>query len=145
MKKGTDKLNADRNLRSLFLLSVIALLLPIGFQTEASSREKALNGSRVANLKLELKIPVFVESVRALSLEGLATLGELGLAPGDHNPALLLGLRRAIFPARLKNWMNRLTLPNHMKGKLLDRFIMSGIYRIGFRVGVGTNLVSNWN
>jgi hypothetical protein len=30
--------------------------------------------------------------------------------------------------------MNKIPLPNHMKGKLLDHFILSGIYRIGLRV-----------
>jgi hypothetical protein len=134
MKKGTDKINADRNLRSLFLLALMALLLPIGFQTEASSREKALDWSRVVNLKPALKVLVLVESERRLLLEDLATLGEIGMVPGDRDPALLLGLRRAIFSTRLKNWMNKMALPDHMKGKLLDRFIMSGIYRIGFRV-----------
>lgn len=134
MKKGTDKLNADRNLRSLFLLALMTLLLLIGFQTEASSQEKTLDWLRVAKLKPELKVLVLIESGRALSLEDLATLGELGLVPSDRDPALFLGLRRAIFSTRLKNWMNRLALPDHMKGKLLDRFIMSGIYRIGFRV-----------
>jgi hypothetical protein len=34
----------------------------------------------------------------------------------------------------MKNWMNKVALPHHMKGKLLDRFIVSGIYGIGFRV-----------
>ena len=134
MKKGTDKLNASRNLCSLFLLTVIALLLPIGFQTEVSSQEKALDWSRIAKLEPELKVLVLVESERAISLRDLAALGDLGLVPADRDPALLLGLRRAIFFTRLKNWMNRPILPDHMKGKLLDRFIMSGIYRIGFRV-----------
>lgn len=56
------------------------------------------------------------------------------MVSGDRDPALLLELRRAIFSTRLKSWMNRPVLPDHMKGEMLDRFIMSGIYRIGFRV-----------
>ncbi|OGP90089.1 MAG: hypothetical protein A2156_06710 [Deltaproteobacteria bacterium RBG_16_48_10] len=135
MKKSTDKINIDRNLRSLFLPVLMVLLLLIGFQTKASSQEKTLDWSRLAKIKPELKVLVLIESERALSLEDLATLGELGLVPADRDPALLLGLRQAIFSTRLKRWMNRSPLPDHMKGKLLDRFIMSGIYRIGFRVG----------
>jgi len=134
MKNGTDKLDALRNLRLLSLLVLMALLFLIGFQTEASSQEKTLDWSRIAKLRPELKVLILIESERALSLEDLATLGELGLVSGDRDPAFLLGLRQAIFSTRLKNWMNRLALPDHMKGKLLDRFIMSGIYRIGFRV-----------
>ena len=134
MKKATDKLNVDRNRHSLFLLTLMALLLLISFQTEASSQGKTLNWSRVAELKPELKVLVLIESERALSLEDLAILGGLGLVSGDRDPALLLGLRRAIFSTRLKRWMNRSPLPDHMKGKLLDRFIMSGIYRIRVRV-----------
>jgi hypothetical protein len=56
MKKGADKLNADWSLRSLFLLTLMAFLLPIGFQTEVASREKILDWSRVAKLKPELKV-----------------------------------------------------------------------------------------
>jgi hypothetical protein len=134
MKKATYKLNVNRYVRSLFLLSLITLLLLIGFDTEASSQEKTPDWARVAELKPGLKILVLVESERGLSIKDLATLGDLGLVPGDRDPALLLGLRRAIFSTRLKNWMNKLALPDHMKGKLLDRFIISGIYRIGFRV-----------
>jgi len=134
MKKHTDKLDADRNLRSLFLVALIALLLLISFQTEASSQGKTLDWSRIAKSKPELKVLILIESERALSLEDLATLGELGLVPGDRDPALLMGFRRAIFSTRLRSWTNRLALPDHMKMKLLDRFIMSGIYRIGFRV-----------
>jgi hypothetical protein len=134
MKKGTDKLNGDRNRRSLFFTALMAFLLLIGFQTEVSSQEKPLDWLRVAKLKPELKVLVLIESGRALSLEDLATLRERGLAPSDRDPALFLGLRRAIFSTRLKNWMNRPALPDPMKGKLLDRFIMSGIHRMGFRV-----------
>jgi hypothetical protein len=134
MKRSTDQLNPDRNLCSFFLLVLMGLLLLMGFQTEASSQEKTLDWSRVARLKPELKVLILIESERALSLEDLATLGEFGMVPGDRDPALLLGLRQAIFSTRLKNWMNRPVLPDPIKGKLLDRFIMSGIYRIGFRV-----------
>jgi hypothetical protein len=134
MKKGTDKFYVDRSLRQLFLPALMALLFLIGFQTEVVSQEKTFDWSRIAKLKPGLKVLVLVEAERAISLGDLSALGEMGMVHADRDPALLVGLRRAIFSVRLKNWMNRLTLPEQMKGKLLDRFIMSGIYRIGFRI-----------
>ncbi len=129
-----DKVSTPRSARSVFLLSLMAFLFLIGFHTQVASQEKTLDWSRVARLKPELKVLVSIESEHALSLEDLASLGDLGLVPGDRDPALLLGMRRAIFSTKLKNWMNKRALPGHIKGKLLDRFRMSGIYRIGFRV-----------
>jgi hypothetical protein len=134
MGKGMNKLNPDRNPGSLFVLTLAALLVLVAFQTKAASQEKTLDWSRIVKLKPELKVLVLVEGQRAISLEDLVALGELGLVPADRDPALLVGLRRAIFSTRLRKWMNGPTLPDHLKGKLLDRFIMSGIYRIGFRV-----------
>jgi hypothetical protein len=134
MKKNKDKFNANRNLSAHFLRALVALLILIAFQTEVASQEKTLDWSRIVKLKPELKVLVLVEGEHAISLEALSALGELGMVPADRDPALLVGLRRAIFSTRLKRWMNRSTLPDHMRGKLLDRFIMSGIYRIGFRI-----------
>jgi hypothetical protein len=134
MEKCMNKLNPDRNPGSLFLLTLAALLILVAFQTEVDPQEKSLDWSRIAKLKPELKVLVLVESQRAISLEDLVALGELGLVPADRDPALLVGLRRAIFSTKLRKWINGPTLPDPMKGKLLDRFIMSGIYRIGFRV-----------
>jgi hypothetical protein len=134
MKKGADKFYVDRSLRPLLVPVLMVLFFLIGFQTEAASQEKALDWSRIAKSKAELKVLVLVESERAFSLGDLSALGEMGMIPADRDPALLLGLRRAIFSTRLKNWMNRSPLPDHLRGKLLDRFIMNGIYRVGFRV-----------
>jgi len=132
---GINKLKAKRNLYLLFLLSLLAFFLLMGgFQTEAASQERTLDWSRIAKLKPELKVLVLVEGAHAISLEDLVALGELGMFPADRNPALVLGLQRAIFSTKLKNWVNRPTLPGQMKGKLLDWFIMTGIYRLGFRV-----------
>jgi hypothetical protein len=134
MKMNNDKFNTGKGFRWLFLPFLTAFLFLIGFQTGASCQEKRLDWFRVAKLKPELKVLVLVESERALSLEDLVVLGKRGLVSSDRDPALVLGLRRAVFSTRLTNWMNRLPLPNDMKGKLLDRFILSGIYRTGFRV-----------
>ena len=135
MEKTIHKFNAKRYLRSLFLLSLLAFVFLMGgFQTEVASQEKTLDWSRIAKSKPELKVLLLVEGERPISLEDLAALGDLGMFPVDRSPALVLGLQRAIFSTKLKNWMNRPTLPGHMKGKLLDQFIMTGIYRVGFRV-----------
>jgi hypothetical protein len=134
MKKGTDKIDAGRSLPSLFLPAIMILLLLTGFPTEVVSQEKTIDWSRIAKLKPELKVLVLIEADRAISLEDLVTLGRIGMVPANCDSAHLLGLRRAIFSTRLRDWMNKPILPDHMKGKLLDGFIMSGIYRIGFRV-----------
>ncbi len=134
MRKNTSSSNSGGSSRSLFFLLLMTVLLLPGFKIEASSRGKTLDWLRVVRLKPELKVMVLIESDRALSLDDLTTLGELGLASGDRDPALFLGLRQAIFSTSLRNWINRRSLPDHMKGKLLDRFIMSGIYRTEFRI-----------
>ncbi len=134
MNQGAEKIKADRNRRSFFLLTVIAFLLPVFIQANAPSQANALDWSRIASLKPELKVLVLVESERGLLLQDIATLGELGLVPADRDPALLIGLRKVTFSTKLKNWMNRRGLPHHLKGKLLDRFMMSGIYRLGFKI-----------
>jgi hypothetical protein len=135
MQKTIHKFNDRRNPRSLFLLSLLAFVFLMGgFQPGVASQEKTLDWSRIAKLKPELRVLLLVEGERPISLEDLAGLGEQGMFPADRNPAHVFGLRRAIFSTKLKNWMNRSTLPGHMKGKLLDRFIMTGIYRVGFRV-----------
>jgi hypothetical protein len=76
---------------------------------------------------------VLVKGERPISLDDLALLAEFGMVPADRDPGLVLGLRQAVFSAKLKNWMTRM-MPGHLHGTLLDRFIMNGIYRVGFRV-----------
>jgi len=134
MKKGTDQFSVERNLLSLFVPVLMALLFLMGLKIEAACQETSLDWSRIAKSKSELKVLVLVESERAISLKDLSALGEMGMVPADRDSAFLLGVRRAIFSTKLKNWLNKPALPDRMKGRLLDRFIMSGIYRIGFKV-----------
>jgi hypothetical protein len=134
MRNGMDRLNSGRTLGLLSVSVFAVFLILMIFHADAACQEKTLHWSHIAKLKPELKVLVLVEGERAISLQDLVALRESGLVPADRDPALLVGLRRAIFSTKLKKWMNGPRLPSSMKGKLLDRFIMSGIYRIGFRV-----------
>jgi hypothetical protein len=84
-------------------------------------------------MKPDLKVLVLVKGDRPISLDDLALLAEFGMIPADRDPGLVLGLRRAVFSARLKNWMTK-SMPADLHGRLLERFTMTGIYRVGFRV-----------
>jgi hypothetical protein len=84
-------------------------------------------------MKPDLKGLVLVRGERPISLENLALLAELGMIPADRDPGLVLGLRQAVFSSRLKNWMTK-RLPADLQGRLLERFTMTGVYRVGFKV-----------
>jgi hypothetical protein len=84
-------------------------------------------------MKPDLKVLVFVKGERPISLDDLAQLADFGMVPPDRDPGLVLGLRQAVFSVRLKSWGTR-RMPSHLRGTLLDRFMMNGIYRVGFRV-----------
>lgn len=81
-----------------------------------------------------LKVPVLIKSDRPLSLEDLAILAKKGFVPADRDPGLILGLRRAVFTGHLGNWINARPLPSHLSGSVLERFTITGIYRVGFKV-----------
>jgi hypothetical protein len=61
-------------------------------------------------------------------------LADRGLTPADRDAGLVLGLSRAIFKAPLGRWMAARPLPNSFQGKILSSFILSGIYRVSFKV-----------
>jgi hypothetical protein len=84
-------------------------------------------------MKPDLKVLVLVRGERPISLENLALLAELGMIPADRDPGLVLGLRQAVFSARLKNWITK-SMPVDLQGRLLERFSMTGVYRLGFKV-----------
>jgi hypothetical protein len=134
MEKVKNRIGRKRALNAFcIIVFVIVILFPI-LQENANSQVKSIDWSYVAKSKPELKVLILIEGERPISLGTLAALSELGINPADRDPALMLGLKRGIFSARLKRWMNRPALPDHLKGKLLGRFIMNGIYRIGFKV-----------
>jgi len=93
-----------------------------------------INWEMIAARRPDLKVLVLMESGRPLCLQDLAALADLGLAPADRDPSLVLGLESAVFASRLDKWMKARPLPGHLSGRVLDRFAMRGIYRVGFRV-----------
>jgi len=114
-----------------FVFSIFCLLLV--FQESAEAQGPGVNWDRIINLKPDLKVMVLVNSQRPLSLEDLSFLARFGMIPADRDPGLVLGLKKAVFSVKLKNWASN-SLPAHLSGRLLDRFFMSGIYRLGFKV-----------
>jgi hypothetical protein len=112
------------------LLIFLFLIIP---QRPVTSQTKAINWDRVAQMKPDLKVLVLIRGERPISLDHLALLADFGMIPADRDPGLVLGLRQAVFSARLKNWMAR-NMPADLHGRLLERFTMTGVYRVGFRV-----------
>jgi hypothetical protein len=117
---------------SLFQTLLIFLFLIIS-QRPVASQTKAINWDRVAQMKPDLKVLVLVKGDRPISLDDLALMADFGMIPADRDPGLVLGLRQAVFSTRLKNWMTK-SLPADLQGRLLERFTMTGVYRLGFRV-----------
>lgn len=92
-----------------------------------------INWERIARLKPDLRAMIRVTSPNPISLEDLASLAQFGMIPADRDPGMVLGLRQAIFSVKLKHW-NLKNLPNHLQATLLNRFVMTGVYRVSFKV-----------
>ncbi len=88
----------------------------------------------VSRLNPELKVLVLIEADRPITLEDLAALADRGLKPADRDPGLVVGARSCVFATKLKKWMTGGPLPAHLSSRILERFVMSGIYRTAFRV-----------
>jgi hypothetical protein len=88
----------------------------------------------IASRRPGLKVPVLIKSDRPLSLEDLAILAKKGFVPADRDPGLVLGLQWAVFTGHLGNWIKARPLPSHLSGSVLERFTMTGVYRVGFEV-----------
>ena len=108
-------------------------MILLNFKPDAEAKPVNVNWERISRLKPDLKIMIQVTSPNPISLEDLASMARLGMNPADRDPGLILGLKQAIFSVKLRHW-NPQKLPAHLRAKLLDRFFMSGIYRVGFRV-----------
>jgi len=110
------------------------VLLIIGlFPFSVAASEAVIDWNRIAGLKPDLKVLVQIKGDYPITLSDLARLARLGMAPADRDPGLVLGLKQAIFSVKLKNWMPK-NLPPQLHGKLLEKFFLSGIYRVGFQV-----------
>lgn len=102
-------------------------------QTEADTQTGPVHWDRISKMKPALKVMVLITAERPISLQDLSLLASRGMVPPDRDPAMVLGLRQAIFAVKLKNWMSK-PLPPHLQGKVLDHFFMTGLFRVGFRV-----------
>lgn len=116
------------------VLVCLAVVTAVAEPEKSETAAPTVDWERVVKLRPELKVLVLLESKAPISLMDLATLADMGLVPADRDPGLTVGLKSAVFKCKLENWMYGPPLPRHIQGWLLERFIMSGIYRTGFRV-----------
>lgn len=132
----SQKHKVDRRKKShlnLLFQALLILCFLVVSQIPVSSQASAINWGRVAQMKPDLKVLVLVRGDRPISLDDLALLADLGMIPADRDPGLVLGLRKAVFSVRIKSWVTK-SMPGHLHRRLLERFTMEGIYRVGFRV-----------
>jgi hypothetical protein len=87
----------------------------------------------IASHSPHFKVLILVKSERSLTLDDLALLAEEGFTPADRDPGLLLGLEQAVFAGHLENWI-KVRLPSYLSGRVLEHFVMSGVYGVGFEV-----------
>jgi len=80
-----------------------------------------------------LKILVLVEAENLLTLDDLALLADNKLVPADRDPGLVVGLKAAVFATTAGGWIAA-RLPQHLSGLPLQHFLMTGIYRVSFRI-----------
>ena len=116
-----------------FSLALFTVVLPdMGWTAAGEPTE--IDWDRAIRLQPELKLLVLVEGDEPISLKDLAVLADAGMVPADRDPGLIVGLRRAVFTTRAKKWHHGAGLPAHLRGRLLSRFYMNGIYRVSFKV-----------
>lgn len=122
--------------RRAFVWFSAALLFAVltDFGWAAAGEPGEIDWDRAIRLQPELKLLVLVEGDRPISLGDLAALSDAGMVPADRDPGLVVGLRSAVFTTRAKKWLNGAGLPRHLRGRLLSRFYMNGIYRVNFKV-----------
>jgi hypothetical protein len=118
----------------IFLLGCALLLLVFACGPGLCAEDYGVDWPRVAKLKPDLKVLALIEGGHPLTLKDLALLAKQGFIPADRDPGLALGLKRLVFSTILKRWMAGPRLPSGFSGRLLSRFYMTGIYRVGFIV-----------
>jgi hypothetical protein len=119
----------------ILLLVALAVCFSAPVAAKQASRDAAqIDWRAIASRRPRLKVLVLVKSDQPLCLGDLAILAERGFVPADRAPGLVLGLKRAVFAGHLGNWIKAHPLPPHLSGRVLERFSMTGIYRVGFEV-----------
>ncbi len=122
-------LKCAQNLMAYWVVMVLLILWPCATQARTS-----LQWSDVARLNPKLKILLEIKSKTPFTISDLAKLADKKLIPADRDPGLVVGLNSAVFTTRLAQWMETPPLPDKFSARLLTRFIMSGVYRVNFKV-----------
>jgi len=117
----------------LLVVAFVAFCAPVA-AAPASDTASHIDWETIARHSPKLKVLVLVKSDRPLTLNDLAILAGKGFVPADCDPGLVLGLQHAVFAGRLEKWISASPLPSHLSGSVLERFTMTGIYRVGFEV-----------
>ncbi len=124
-------------LLGLYLSILILLLVSQVEMSWGGTGDKSVEGlpdwSTVAKIAPSLKTLVLVETSNGLNLQDLAALAAMSLVPADRDPGLVIGLKKAVFATTAQKWINS-SFPSHISARLLPNFIMTGIYRVSFRV-----------
>ncbi len=111
----------------------IAILLATTTIAEPSP-SLPLHWPTVAKKKPDLKVLVLVEGESPFTLADLSMLSDRGFTPADRDAGMILGLNKAVFKSLLSSWIVGPSLPSNLRAELLRSFVMSGIYRVGFKV-----------
>lgn len=119
-------------LRLFALVCLISFILTL-FQKSGAAQTSVTNWERRARLKPDLRVMIRVTGSKPISLEDLASMARFTMIPADRDPGMVFGLRQAIFSVKLRHW-NPKNLPAHLQATILDRFIMTGVYRVSFKV-----------
>ena len=130
-------LNLMKRTLTYLILFIAALAVCFCAPVEAVPTYKAasqIDWETLAGRRPHLKVLVLVKSRRPLSRDDLALLAEKGFVPANRDPGLVLGRRQAVFAGHLGNWIKSRSLPSHLSGSILERFAMTGVYRVGFKV-----------
>jgi hypothetical protein len=124
--------------QKFLILLIVALAacfcVPVAAAAPASNTASQIDWETIAGHSPNLKVLVLVKSNRPLTLNDLAILAGKGFVPADRDPGLVLGPQQAVFAGHLGNWIKARPLPAHLSANVLERFAMTGIYRVGFKV-----------
>lgn len=123
-------------LKLLFSIVLIICVLQTGTCSGSIGAEsvKVLpDWNIIAQKNPTLKTLVVVEAANGLTLRDLAVLADKGMVPADRDPGLIVGMKKAVFSTTAQRWISS-NLPRHISARLAQKFLMSGIYRVSFRV-----------
>jgi hypothetical protein len=118
-------------MRTGFLVFVCLFVTGAFFAAHA---RVSLQWSDVARFNPKLKILLEIKASKPFTISDLAMLADRKLIPADRDPGLVVGLDKAVFTTRISNWMETGPLPEKFSARLLTRFIMSGVYRVNFKI-----------